>query len=220
MNEPLVAVSILSADLSRLAEELQSLSAAGADILHLDIMDGHFVPNLTFGMPVIKAVAQSTSLPLDAHLMVTNPGDYVKPLAELGVSYFSFHAETVWHSHRLVQEIKAHGMKAGIALNPGTPVSSLTDILSELDFVLLMSVNPGFSGQSFIPAVLPKIQSLSQIIKDRGYQTLIQVDGGVTDQNVGQLLTAGTDILVSASYIFNQADYSLAIGNLKHCMQC
>ncbi|HRY83451.1 MAG TPA: ribulose-phosphate 3-epimerase [Candidatus Cloacimonadota bacterium] len=220
MAEPLVAASILSADLSRLGEELQALASAGADILHLDIMDGHFVPNLSFGLPLIKAVAGKTTLALDAHLMVTNPADYVKPFSELGVRYFSFHAETVWHSHRLIQDIRSKGMKAGIALNPGTPLTSLEDVLTELDFVLLMSVNPGFSGQSFIPSVLPKISRLKQMITDRDLNTLIQIDGGVTDQNARQLVSAGTDILVSASYIFNQPDYSLAVGKLKRCLQC
>ncbi|HOH46853.1 MAG TPA: ribulose-phosphate 3-epimerase, partial [Candidatus Cloacimonadota bacterium] len=154
MKCPKIAVSVLSADFSKLGEEIEALNKKGADMLHLDIMDGHYVPNLSFGMPIVQAVSKLSSLPLDAHLMVTNPEDYVDSFAKLGVQYFSFHQETVFHSHRLVQRIKQLGMKAGIALNPATPLCSMDEILSELDFVLIMSVNPGYSGQSFISSSL------------------------------------------------------------------
>jgi len=209
----LIAPSVLSADFSRLGEELSRLSAA--DLIHLDLMDGHYVPNLSYGYPLIESIHRHTDKPLDAHLMVTNPGDYIENLSRLGVKWISFHPETVFHPHRLVQYIQSLGIKAGFALNPATPLSILDAILPELDFVLLMSVNPGYSAQSFIPSVLDKLRALDSIRKDRKLKYLIEVDGGVSDQNAAQLIKSGADILVSASYIFNSSDYTLAINKLK-----
>lgn len=207
-----IAASVLSADFSRLKEEIDALDSA--DILHLDLMDGHYVPNLSFGYPIVSTVHRISDKPLDAHLMVTNPQDYVDALAELGVGWISFHQETVFHSHRLVQKIKSLGVKAGIALNPATPVSTLQDILPELDFVLVMSVNPGYSAQKFIPGAIAKIRKLSSLKADYP-QLKIEVDGGVNDSNCKDLISAGADILVSASYIFSSANYSNSINKLR-----
>ncbi|MDY0318693.1 MAG: ribulose-phosphate 3-epimerase [Candidatus Cloacimonadaceae bacterium] len=207
-----IAASVLSADFSRLKEEIDALDSA--DILHLDLMDGHYVPNLSFGFPIVSTVHRISDKPLDAHLMVTNPQDYVDALAELGVGWISFHQETVFHSHRLVQKIKSLGVKAGIALNPATPVSTLQDILPELDFVLVMSVNPGYSAQKFIPGAIAKIRKLSSLKADYP-QLKIEVDGGVNDSNCKDLISAGADILVSASYIFSSANYSNSINKLR-----
>lgn len=215
-NKILIAPSVLSADFRRLAEEIKAVEKAGADILHLDIMDGHYVPNLTFGSVIIETIKQVSSLPLDAHLMVTNPGDYVVNLAKLGVKYFSFHPETDYHPHRLITYIKDNGMFAGVALNPGTPISTIDELLSELDFVLLMSVNPGYSGQQFIPSVINKVRELKSNINLQNLPTLIEVDGGVNNVNVLDLIDAGTDIIVSASYIFSQSDYCHAITSLRN----
>lgn len=207
-----IAASVLSADFSRLKEEIDALDSA--DILHLDLMDGHYVPNLSFGYPIVSTVHRISDKPLDAHLMVTNPQDYIDALAELGVGWISFHQETVFHSHRLVQKIKSLGVKAGIALNPATPVSTLQDILPELDFVLVMSVNPGYSAQKFIPGAIAKIRKLSSLKLDYP-QLKIEVDGGVNDSNCKDLISAGADILVSASYIFSSANYSNSINKLR-----
>ncbi|GAB1366806.1 ribulose-phosphate 3-epimerase [Candidatus Cloacimonadaceae bacterium] len=211
MQKTLIAPSLLSADLGRLADEIAALESAGADILHLDVMDGHYVPNLSFGFPLVSAVRKLTKLPLDVHLMVTNPELHVPVLGEIGVQMISFHQEAVFHSHRLIQQIKQNGVKAGLALNPATPVSSLESILGELDFVLVMSVNPGYSAQAFIPSSLEKIARLNGL--KPGFQ--IEVDGGVADTNSARLIEAGADILVSASYIFGSKSYSNAIKALR-----
>lgn len=216
MNKRYIAPSLLSADFARLSVEIHDLERSGADILHLDLMDGHYVPNLSFGYPVIASVTTHCGIDMDAHLMVTNPADYVERLAKLGVKWISFHQECEYHSHRLVHMIKELGIKAGIALNPATPLISLDCILPDLDFVLLMSVNPGYSGQSFITAVLEKVAALKSMITERGLSTLIEVDGGVTDTNSAKLWDAGADILVSASYIFNSGDYAAAIKALRN----
>ena len=214
MKKVLIAPSVLSCDFGRLAEELAALD--GADMLHLDVMDGHYVPNLTFGYPLIEKIRSLSQLPLDTHLMVTNPAAYIDRLADLGVNWVSFHQECEYHSHRLVHRIKERGMKAGIALNPAVPVSSLECLLPELDYVLLMSVNPGYSGQAFIPSVLDKVRSLRQIIDSSQLSAKIEVDGGVSGSNSTALIEAGADILVSASFIFARADHAEAIQQLRH----
>ncbi len=211
MQKTLIAPSLLSADLGRLADEISKLESAGADILHLDVMDGHYVPNLSFGFPIISAVRKITNLPLDVHLMVTNPEMHVPLLSEIGIQMISFHQETVYHCHRLVQQIKQLGIQAGLALNPAIPVASLDSILHELDFVLVMSVNPGYSAQAFIPSALDKIKTLST--KKPGF--LIEVDGGVAATNAASLIAAGADILVSASYILGSNSYAMAISALR-----
>lgn len=216
MHKTQIAPSLLSADFGRLKEEIHALEDAGADILHLDVMDGHYVPNLSFGFPVIKAIRKLSKLPLDVHLMVTNPSFHVLALADIGVEWISFHQETEFHSHRLVQLIKSYGIKAGLALNPATPVYTLDSILPDLDYVLAMSVNPGYSAQKFIPSVLSKVKYISDYRKERNYSFLIEVDGGVTDKNSTALKVAGANILVSASYIFSQSDYGLAIDTLRN----
>ena len=215
MQKTQIAPSLLSADYGSLSTEIAALEAAKADLLHLDVMDGHFVPNLSFGFPIIKTIRSLSKLPLDVHLMVSNPDFHVPLLAEIGVQWISFHQETVFHSHRLIQQIKSHGIKAGLALNPATPVNTLDSILPELDYVLLMSVNPGYSAQTFIPFVLDKLQYLSNYRKARSLNFLIEVDGGVTDQNAQQLISAGADILVSASFIFSSQNYQQAINALR-----
>lgn len=207
-----IATSILSADFAHLADEIARLDAT--DIIHLDLMDGHYVPNLSFGYPLISAIRRLSCKALDAHLMVTNPEDYVDELAAIGVQWISFHQETVYHSHRMVQKIKSLGIKAGIALNPACPVNSLDDILPDLDFVLVMSVNPGYSAQKFIPHAIPKVEQLARL-KSKYPNLLIEVDGGVNSDNCRSLIQAGADILVSASYIFSSKDYSKAINTLK-----
>lgn len=204
---------MLSADFSRLGEELQALSAA--DIIHLDLMDGHYVPNLSFGYPLVQCIRKHTDKALDAHLMVTNPEAYVDPLTEIGVQYLSFHQETVYHPHRLIQRIKANGIKAGLALNPGTPLGTIEALLPDLDFVLIMSVNPGYSAQSFIPNVIRKISELDAIRKQYYPELQIEVDGGVNDTNSSTLINSGADILVSASFIFKSDNYSNTINSLK-----
>ena len=212
---PKIAPSILSSNFCKLESEILAIYEAGADLIHLDIMDGHFVPNLTFGLPVVESIKKVSKLPLDAHLMVMNPDDYIESFARLGVKYFSFHTEAVHHHHRTIQKIKSTGMKAGIAINPGTPISSIFDLLTELDFVLIMSVNPGFSGQKFIDFCIKKVQALNDIRAEKDLKFEIEIDGGIDAETIKPVISAGIDIVVSGAYIFQNKDYKAAIENLK-----
>ncbi len=206
----LVAPSLLSADFCNLKSEMDNLQSA--DMLHLDVMDNHFVPNLTFGFPIIESIRKNTKMPLDAHLMVESPEEYVDRLAMIGVEYISFHLEATVHAHRLLAKIKSLGIKAGIALNPGTSACLLEPLLAEVDFVLLMSVNPGFGGQKFLPLVYDKLSYLRPYKEKFGF--LLQVDGGVSDKNCQSLVEAGVDILVAGNFVF-QGDYKQNIARLK-----
>ncbi|HEX9020007.1 MAG TPA: ribulose-phosphate 3-epimerase [Nitrospirota bacterium] len=211
-----VAPSILSADFSRLGAEIQAAEAAGADIIHVDVMDGHFVPNITIGPLIVEAARKSTKLPLDVHLMITNPELYVADFARAGADYITVHVETAFHLNRLVQSIREHkGVKAGVALNPATPPSSLEYALADLDMVLVMSVNPGFGGQSFIPSALDKIRQLRKRIDALGLTAEIEVDGGVKPENAARIVEAGADILVAGSAVFGAKDYRAAIRGIR-----
>jgi ribulose-phosphate 3-epimerase len=211
-----VAPSILSADFARLGEEIRAVEAAGADLIHIDVMDGHFVPNITIGPLIVEAARKSTKLPLDVHLMITNPERYVADFAKAGADYLTVHVETAFHLNRLVQSIREHpGVKAGAVLNPATPLSTLDCILPELDLVLLMSVNPGFGGQSFIPSAMDKIRQLRKRIDALGLSTEIEVDGGVKPENAASIADAGADILVAGSAVFGTKDYAAAIKGIR-----
>ncbi len=211
-----VAPSILSADFSRLGEEIRAVELAGADIIHVDVMDGHFVPNITIGPLIVEAARRSTKLPLDVHLMISNPELFISDFAKAGADYITVHVETAYHLNRLVQSIKEHsGVKASVSLNPATPLSSLDYILADVDMVLIMSVNPGFGGQAFIPSALDKIAKLRKRIDDLGLSVEIEVDGGVKPENVAAIINAGADILVAGSAIFSKKDYGAVIRGLR-----
>lgn len=212
---PRIAPSILSADFARLADEVARVEAAGADWLHVDVMDGHFVPNLTVGPPIVEALRKVTKLPLDVHLMMTNPDAFIPEFAEAGATYLTVHVETCPHLHRTVQSIKERGVKAGVTLNPATSLETVEEILVEADLLLIMSVNPGFGGQQFIPSVLDKIARARQRIDQAGSGALLEVDGGVKVENAGRIIAAGADVLVSGSAIFCSADYGAVIGALR-----
>ncbi|MDI6801079.1 MAG: ribulose-phosphate 3-epimerase [Thermodesulfovibrionales bacterium] len=214
-----IAPSILSADFMRLGEEIRAAEAAGADMLHLDIMDGHFVPNITIGPAIVGAVKKITSLPLDVHLMIEEPDKFLSDFISAGADYITIHAEASVHMHRTVQRIKESGVKAGVSLNPATPLCSLDNILPDLDMVLLMSVNPGFGGQEFIPGVLDKIKTLRQVINEKGIGVVIEVDGGVKPDNARDVAAAGSDILVMGSAFFNSEDYGKLMKKLREMLK-
>ncbi len=211
-----IAPSLLSADFSRLGEEIRAVEAAGADVIHVDVMDGHFVPNITIGPLIVEACRRVTKLPLDVHLMITNPELYVADFAKAGADYITVHVETAFHLNRLVQSIKEHkGVKAGVALNPATPLTALDYVLSDVDMVLIMSVNPGFGGQAFIPSALDKIAKLRKRIDELGLKTEIEVDGGVKPSNAAEIIKAGADMLVAGSAVFGTKDYAAAIRGIR-----
>ena len=210
-----IAPSILSADFSKLGAEIKAVETAGADWIHVDVMDGHFVPNISFGPLVVQAARQVTDLPLDVHLMIENPDSYIPAFAEAGASYISVQVETCIHLNRTVQLIKDCGAHAGVVLNPSTPVKSLEWILEYVDYVLIMSVNPGFGGQEFIPNSIAKIKALRTQIQDRGLTVLIEVDGGVNENTIGEISSAGVDIFVAGSAIFGSRDYQKTIQSFR-----
>ncbi|MFA6756773.1 MAG: ribulose-phosphate 3-epimerase [Campylobacteraceae bacterium] len=210
-----VAPSILSADFGRLDEEVRAICDAGCDLVHVDVMDGHFVPNMTIGPVVVSAVAKAASKPLDIHLMVQNNNFFVDLFAPLKPKFLSFHIEEEKHPHRLIQKIRDFGISPGIVLNPHTPPETIEFILNEIDLVLIMSVNPGFGGQSFIPSSLEKIRRLREMIDKKGAKVLIEVDGGINGLNVREVEEAGVDIVVAGNYVFSSHDYAHAIASLR-----
>jgi ribulose-phosphate 3-epimerase len=201
-----IAPSILSADFTRLGEEVKKVEAGGAEILHIDVMDGHFVPNITIGPPVVKALRKVSEMKFDVHLMIEKPELYIEEFAKAGADIITVHAEASIHIHRLIQQIKSMGIKAGLALNPATPIEALTYVLQDLDMVLLMTVNPGFGGQQFIQGVLPKIVALSSIIDQVNPKCLIEVDGGINTDTISLVSRAGADIMVAGAAVFTKAD--------------
>jgi ribulose-phosphate 3-epimerase len=210
-----IAPSILSADFSRLGDEITAIDKGGADYVHIDVMDGHFVPNITIGPLVVEAARRITDLPLDVHLMIENPDRYIPDFAKAGADIITVHYEAVPHLHRTVQLIHSLGKKAGVSINPATPVSTLEVILEELELVLIMSVNPGFGGQQFISACLPKIESLRKEIDRRGLQTELEVDGGIKRDNIARIAAAGAEVMVAGSAVYGTDDYAATIAALK-----
>jgi ribulose-phosphate 3-epimerase len=215
MQEIMIAPSILSADFGCLAAEIKAVEEAGADVIHVDIMDGHFVPNMTIGPPVVAAVRKITGLPLDVHLMIEDPDRYLESFAEAGADWITVHVETCTHLHRTISRIKELGRKAGAVLNPATSLTTLDHMLAEVDLVMLMSVNPGFGGQSFIPFLLDKIRSLKRMIDERRLSVGIEVDGGIGPENVVEVAAAGANILVAGSAVYGRKDYGAIIRELR-----
>lgn len=210
-----IAPSILSANFARLAEEIQTVERAGASLLHVDVMDGRFVPNITIGLPVVKAISRATRLPLDAHLMIVEPGRYAEEFVAAGAQMVSIHIEADPHAHRTLSAIRAAGAQAGIAINPATSLSAVDEVLKFADYVLLMSVNPGFGGQKFIPESLDKLRRLRGMIDERGLKTRIEIDGGIDRENVADIAAAGAEIIVSGSAIFGANDPAVAFRELR-----
>jgi len=215
MQRLMIAPSILSADFTRLGDEIQHVLAAGADVIHIDVMDGCFVPNITIGPLVVAAVRRITKAPLDVHLMIAHPDRYLESFAEAGADWITVHVETCPHLHRTIQAIKQLGKKAGAVVNPATPLSSLDWILEDLDLVMLMSVNPGFGGQKFIPSAIDKTRQLKATIDSRGLAVGIEIDGGVSPTTIAEIAQAGANIFVAGSAVFGQTDYAKVINELK-----
>jgi ribulose-phosphate 3-epimerase len=210
-----IAPSILSADFTRLAEEIATVEKAGASILHVDVMDGRFVPNITVGLPVVKAIARTTNLPIDAHLMIVEPGQYADQFAKAGARMVSIHIEADPNAHRTLTSIRAAGALAGIVINPATSLSALDEVIKFADYVLVMSVNPGFGGQEFIPESLDKVRRLRKMIDERGLRTRIEIDGGINTENIAEVTGAGAEIIVAGSAIFAAPDPAVALRELR-----
>jgi len=215
MTTPLISPSILSADFARLADAVQQVEAAGADWIHVDVMDGHFVPNLTVGPPMVEALRKVTTLPLDVHLMMTNPDEFIPEFAKAGADILTVHVETCPHLHRTVQSIKEQNVKAGVSLNPATSATTLEHILGDVDLVLVMSVNPGFGGQNFIDGTLDKIRQIRTMINTSKGSPYLEVDGGITVSNVASVLKAGANVLVAGSAIFGSSNMTDTIRQLR-----
>ncbi len=209
-----IAPSILSADFARLGAEIAAVERGGATVIHVDVMDGHFVPNITIGLPVVRSLARATRLPLDAHLMISEPGRYAEQFVEAGAAWVSVHIETDPHIHRTLAAIRRKGAKAGIVVNPATSLSSLEEALGFADYVLVMSVNPGFGGQAFIPTAIEKVRRLRRMINERGLQTRIQIDGGIDLENIAEVAAAGAEIMVAGTAVFGQNDPERAVREL------
>jgi ribulose-phosphate 3-epimerase len=215
MTMKYIAPSILSADFSKLGDEIRSVEAAGADWIHVDVMDGHFVPNITIGPLVVEAVRRVTSLPLDIHLMIENPDRYIEDFAKAGADLISVQVEACVHLNRTIHMIKECDRRAGVVLNPSTPLSSLEWIMEDVDFIMIMSVNPGFGGQKFIPNSLDRVRALRKMIRDRGLETLIEIDGGVNEKTIKNISDAGVDVFVAGSAIFKNSDYKKTIDRFR-----
>ncbi|MBA4538099.1 ribulose-phosphate 3-epimerase [Bacillus aquiflavi] len=210
-----IAPSILSANFAALGEEIKSVEAGGADYIHVDVMDGHFVPNITIGPLIVEAIRPITKLPLDVHLMIENPDQYIEAFAKAGADYITVHVEACPHLHRTIHFIKSFGVKAGVVLNPATPVESIQHMIEDVDLVLLMSVNPGFGGQKFIKSVLPKISKVNDMVKSKELNVEIEVDGGVNKETAKLCIAAGANVLVAGSAIYNEQDRAKAISVLR-----
>jgi len=209
-----IAPSILSADFMRLGEAIETIERGGASIVHVDVMDGHYVPNITIGLPVVRSLARATRLPLDTHLMIEEPGRYAEQFVEAGARMVSVHVEIDAHLHRTLTAIKSKGAQAGIAINPATPLGALEEALPFADFVLLMSVNPGFGGQQFISTSLDKVRRLRRMIDERGLKTRIEIDGGIDKHNIGEVVAAGAEIIVAGTAVFGASDPAQAVRDL------